>query len=192
MSNKYYHTKNSVVEYIQLSKDVNGQNLIERLKEFLPQKSTLLEIGSGPGSDWEILNTNYTITGSDNSQEFLNHLYTKYPKGKFLELDASTLNIDKKFDGIYSNKVLHHLNNDELSSSIKNQFKVLNNNGVICHSFWTGEGSEIFKGMFVNYHTKKTVKAFFENHFDILLLESYKEFDEDDSFFLVAKKKKLN
>jgi 2-polyprenyl-3-methyl-5-hydroxy-6-metoxy-1,4-benzoquinol methylase len=60
-------------------------------------------------------------------------------------MDASKLETELAFDGIYSNKVLHHLNNEELKNSVKRQSEILNPKGIICHSFWKGEGSEIFK-----------------------------------------------
>lgn len=189
MEREYYKTKESVEEYIRLAKDVNGRQLIEKLKQVLAPKSTLLEIGSGPGTDWKILNKSFQVMGSDNSIEFLNHLRAENPNGKFLELDAITLQTDKKFDGIYSNKVLHHLNDHELVNSIKRQYEVLNTQGVICHSFWKGEGSEIFKGLFVKYHTEKSLKEVFEKHFRILSIESYAEFEQGDSLLLLGIKK---
>ena len=67
------------------------------------------------------------------------------------------------------------------SNPIKRQVEVLNSNGVVCHSFWKGEGTEIFKGMFVNYHSEAELRSLFEPSFDILLLESYQEFEADDS-----------
>ena len=185
----YYKTKESVEEYIRLAKDVNGGELIKKLKNFLPLNSTLLEIGTGPGTDWNILNQDYNVTGSDNSTEFLNHLSSVNPKGNFFELDAITIKTNRKFDGIYSNKVLHHLKDNELKDSIKRQFDVLNSNGIICHSFWKGEGSEIFKGLFVNYHSKKALTDFFEDYFEVLLIESYAEFEEEDSLLFIGKKK---
>ncbi len=144
MEGDYYKTKESVSEYIKLAKDVNGKALIEKLKRILPLNSSLLEIGTGPGSDWNILNNSYKAIGSDNSPEFLNRLIGKNPKGEFLELDAATLITNRQFDGIYSNKVLHHLKTKELENSISRQHKILNPSGIICHSFWKGEGSEIF------------------------------------------------
>jgi len=188
MAGDYYKTRESVEEYIKLAKDVNGGELIEKLKSFLPPKATLLELGSGPGTDWNILKQDFEVVGSDNSREFLNHLIMNHPDGKFLELDAITLNTEQKFDGIYSNKVLHHLTDDELNASIQNQYHVLNADGIICHSFWKGEGSEVFKGLYVNYHSEKTLSAFFKKHFKILLMELYNEFDEADSLLLIGKK----
>jgi len=191
MTKKYYKTKESVEEYIRLAKDVNGGELIEKLKEFLPSESTLLEIGTGPGTDWSILKGDYEVVGSDNSPEFLKHLNAKYPNGAFLELDAITLHTNQKFDGIYSNKVMHHLKDNELVDAIKRQCDVLQPDGIICHSFWRGEGSEVFKGLFVNYHTEQSLKDYFEEQFEILKIEFYAEFEEADSLLLIAKKREV-
>lgn len=189
MTGDYYKTKESVEEYIRLAKDVNGGELIEKLRSFLPSNSSLLEIGTGPGTDWNILKDDYKVVGSDNSPEFLSHLNVANPKGSFIELDAITIKTGKKFDGVYSNKVMHHLKDNELNDSIKRQCDVLNTNGIICHSFWKGEDSETFKGLFVNYHTKHSLKGFFESNFEILLIEEYGEFEDGDSILLIGRKK---
>lgn len=188
MNGEYYKTKESVEEYIEMAKGVNGAGLIEKLKEVLPLNSKLLEIGSGPGSDWEILNESYAVTGSDNSSEFLNHLIAKYPNGEFLSLDAITINTSKSFDGIYSNKVLHHLKDNELTDSIKRQSEILNINGIVCHSFWKGKGFEIFKGLYVNYHDEEKLKDFFKGYFEILSIIIYQEFEDGESILLIGKK----
>lgn len=189
MSEGYYKTSDTVQEYIRLAKGVSGIEIIEKLKQFLPSNSTLLEIGSGPGTDFEILNKTYKIIGSDNSSEFIKHLINKYPKEEFLELDATSIEVNKKFNGIYSNKVMHHLNDSEIAKSVKKQHDVLNANGIICHTFWKGEGSEVFKGLFVKYHTIDSLKNIFQNYFEIICIENYNEFDEDDSLMLIGKKK---
>ena len=189
MEGEYYKTKESVEEYIRLAKDVSGKQLVEKLIRVLPPNSTILEIGSGPGTDWKILNESYNVTGSDNSTEFVNHLIDKNPNGAFLKLDAASLKTDQTFDGIYSNKVIHHLTDNELAKSVKRQAELLNSEGIICHSFWKGEGSEIFKGLFVNYHHEASLKEIFKDHFEILSIDNYKEFEENDSLLLIGKKK---
>ncbi len=188
MNKDYYHTKESVEEYINLAKDVSGINLIKKLQPFLSNGSEVLEIGSGPGTDWKILSEYYNVTGSDISREFLVHLKKNNPSGRFFELDAVTLNTKEKFDCIYSNKVLHHLKDKELTESINNQYEILNPGGIICHSFWRGEGTEVFKGMFVNYYTVESLRKIFESKFDIFLLEEYKEFEDRDSILLIGGK----
>jgi cyclopropane fatty-acyl-phospholipid synthase-like methyltransferase len=189
MKDEYYKTKESVEEYIELAKGSNGAELIEKLMQVLPAHSSLLEIGSGPGSDWEILSQTYHVVGSDNSKVFLGHLNTKFPKGEFICLDAVTLNTNKTFDGIYSNKVLHHLTDNELLGSFKRQCEILNTNGVVCHSFWKGDGSEVFNGLYVNYHNEKGLEGFFANYFDILSMTVYKEFEDGDSILVLGRKK---
>jgi cyclopropane fatty-acyl-phospholipid synthase-like methyltransferase len=189
MSGEYYNTKESVKEYIKAAKDFNGSQLIEKLSLFLPEESSLLEIGSGPGTDWRILNKLYKVTGSDFSREFLDHLETGNPNGEFIELDAVTLFTDKKFDGIYSNKVLHHLKDSEIAKSVKRQYDILNSRGIVCHSFWKGTGNEHFKGLFVNYHMESDLEKLFHEFFQILLLETYTEFEDGDSILLIAKRK---
>jgi len=189
MEGEYYKTRESVEEYINLAKDVNGKQLIEKFEKVLPLNATLLEIGSGPGTDWKILNQSYSVIGSDNSAEFLNHLSMENPNGEFVNLDAITLKTDIKFDGIYSNKVMHHLKDGELVDSVIRQSEILNANGIICHSFWKGKDSEIFKGLFVNYHDEVSLKAIFKEYFEILSIESYKEFENEDSLLIIARKK---
>lgn len=185
----YYNTKKSVAEYIKMAQGYDGKQAIAKLREFLPTDSSILEIGSGPGTDWEILSENYRVTGSDNSAEFLKHLHATYPDGKFLALEASTLNTEIRFDGIYSNKVLHHLEDEALEDSIIRQAEILNPGGIVCHTFWKGEDSEIYNDLFVNYHSYTGIRALFENHFEAMLIQHYKEFEKNDSILFIGKKK---
>jgi len=189
MKNDYYNDKESVDQYIEMAKDVNGGALIDKLKTFLPAGSSVLELGSGPGTDWKILCKDYIVTGSDNSYEFLKRLISNYPKGNFLQLDAVSLDTELKFHAIYSNKVLHHLTDEELQKSIQKQAQILNPQGIVCHSFWKGEGTEIFNGLFVNYHSEDNLQQLLNDLFDVLIFESYAEFEKGDSILLIAKKK---
>lgn len=189
MHEDYYHNEESVSEYIKLAKDVSGKELIDQLIQVLPENSKLLELGSGPGTDWKILSKTYEVIGSDMSLPFLEHLKSKNPNSIFLHLDAVTLETEMTFDGIYSNKVLHHLSDSELSNSIKRQSEILHPKGVICHSFWKGKGSETFKGMFVNYHEAEDLKTVFIEFFDIISINTYQEFEPEDSLLLIARRK---
>ena len=188
MSESYYKSEQTVEEYIRLAEGYNGGKLIDRLAGYLPLGSLLLEIGSGPGTDWRLLGSNYKVIGSDYSPEFIKRLKANNPNAQFLNLDAVTLDTDKKFDGIYSNKVLHHLKDDEIEASIKRQYEILSPAGIICHSFWKGEESEVYNGLFVNYHTEASIKRLFSEYFEILLIERYKEFEEGESLLFIGKK----
>lgn len=186
MKSDYYKNEETVNEYIKLAKNVDSQQLIKKLIPFLSKDVKILELGSGPGTDWNILSHHFNVVGSDYSPIFINKLKKKFPQGEFLEIDAIEMNTNQTFDGIYSNKVLHHLSNQELIESINNQLKVPKPNGVICHSFWKGDGEETFKGMYVNYHQMKDLKNLFSPSYKILLLEEYEEFEPKDSIILIA------
>jgi len=187
--NKYYHTEEAVEEYIKMARGHDGRKIITKMKDFLPTGSHVLEIGSGPGTDWKLLSEYFQVIGSDQSKVFLNHLKTSNPEGEFHELDAASLQIERKFDGIYSNKVLHHLEDHALEESVKRQYEILLPGGVVCHTFWHGQDSEVFNEMFVNYHTDEGISLLFGAYFDPLLIKFYKEFDPRDSFLYIGKKK---
>lgn len=185
----YYHTKESVDQYIAAAEGFNGSELINELKKHLPAGKSVLEIGSGPGADFEILMGDYAVVGSDFSNEFISRLNIRFPSQQFLNLDATTLKTNLKFDAIYSNKVLQHLSNEQLEKSIEAQIRCLNTDGIICHSFWKGKGNESFEGSLVNYQTKESLLSFFREKFTILYLEEYKEFEAHDSLLLIAQLK---
>lgn len=189
MAKGYYHTPESVEEYVRLSEPYDGHELINQLRKFLDEGSAVLELGSGPGKDFNLLNKRFETMGSDISLEFIKYLNENFPEGKFLTLDAVTISTDRKFDAIYSNKVLHHLSNEDLNKSIERQAEILNPGGWVCHSFWKGEGHEMFNELFVNYHLEKDIEKFFGSQFETKLLESYREFEDDDSLIFIGQKK---
>jgi hypothetical protein len=84
---------------------------------------------------------------------------------------------------------LHHLSDEALQTSIERQYDRLNDGGTICHSFWKGEGDEVFKGLYVNYHTDQELRGFFTALFEVLVMAPYPEFEEEDSLLVIARKK---
>lgn len=185
----YYHTKESVEEYIRSARGHDGRQVIAKLREYLPEDSLLLEIGSGPGTDWKLLQQHYRVVGSDQSKEFLKHLRTSIPEGEFLALDAASLDTGRLFQGIYSNKVLHHLEDQALATSIKRQCEILHPGGIVCHTFWYGQDTETYNDLFINYHNEEGICKLFGKYFDPLRIKFYKEFDPGDSFLYIGKKK---
>ena len=87
---EFYKTKESVEQYVKSAEGFDGKVLIDKFTKHLTSKATVLEIGSGPGKDLEILSKNpdYKVIGSDNSEEFISYLQNKYSIGNFLKLEA--------------------------------------------------------------------------------------------------------
>ena len=67
----FYDTQEGVEEYLKRSAGWDGKQLIKILLMHLPESSSLLELGMGPGIDLDILRKAYKATGSDTSQIFL-------------------------------------------------------------------------------------------------------------------------
>jgi len=61
-----------VEQYLSMSEGYDGVELIKILQKYLPKNSTVLEIGMESRKYMDILKKIVTVTGSDNSQIFLN------------------------------------------------------------------------------------------------------------------------
>jgi len=184
----YFDTKKGVKEYTKRSEKWGGVKLIKILKKHLPKNSTLLEIGIGPGRDFNILKKFYTATGSDNSKVFLENYKKQNKKADLLKLDAVTLRTPKRFDGIFTNKVLHHLTKRDLKKSIKRQREILNPGGIAFHSFWKGNKIEHMVGLRFVYYEIAQLKKIIGNNFDVLEIKVFTEMKKNDSIYVVLKK----
>ena len=183
----YYDDEKNARDYIEMAEGYDGRELIEVLKGYLPDGASLLELGMGPGVDLELLSKSYQVTGSDNAQTFLDIYRQKDPKAGLLLLDAVSIETDFKFDGIYSNKVLHHLSADELKNSFLRQRDILNPEGILLHSFWYGDREEFMQGLRFRYYTEDLLLAMVEPHFEVLEITRYCEMEAEDSLYLVLK-----
>ncbi|WP_316507216.1 class I SAM-dependent methyltransferase [Nitrosopumilus sp.] len=135
-----------------------------------------------------MLGKNFTVTGSDNSQVFLDRYKRQNPKADLLKLDAVTLSTDRTFDCIYSNKVLHHLTRKELRKSFQRQTEILNPNGIVFHSFWKGNKDENYDGLLFTKYQIDGLKERIGDNFDILAINPYTEIEKDDSIYVMLSK----
>jgi cyclopropane fatty-acyl-phospholipid synthase-like methyltransferase len=181
----YYNDRKNADEYISMAEGYDGQQLIEILTKYLPRGSTLLELGMGPGKDLKLLSQYYQVTGSDYAQTFLDIYREVDDTADLLLLDVTTLKTDRKFDGIYSNKVLHHLSEEQLKTSLIRQKHILNPGSVLLHSFWYGEHEEFFHGLRFRYYIEDVLLQLVEPHYKVLEMVRYKEMEDDDSLYLV-------
>jgi len=186
----YYNSRKNVLNYIGMAARFNGEKLIDAMDEYLFEGAKVLELGMGPGKDMEILQQKYQVTGSDLSPIFLELFQEKFPDADLLKLDAANIQTDRKFNAVYSNKVLHHLSKKELSDSLKRQYHILDDEGIIAHSFWEGDREEVLSGMRFVYYKPETLESIFSEHFTLMKRIIYGEEFEKDSIFIIAKKPK--
>jgi trans-aconitate methyltransferase len=184
----FYHTEEGVSQYIDMAAGYDGRHLIAIFETFLADGARILELGSGPGVDFEILSRRFAVTGSDFSDVFLERLESKYPDADLVNIDATTIETDRQFDAIYSNKVLHHLDSEELARSVHRQSEVLLPDGIIAHSFWYGDRVEEHAGMKFHYRNEEFLASVFSKEFEILRQERYTEFEDNDSLLLIGRR----
>ncbi|MEQ8676515.1 MAG: class I SAM-dependent methyltransferase [Aggregatilineales bacterium] len=184
----YYNIQKNVEQYIQMAEGYDGKLLIDVLGKHLPEGSTVLELGMGPGKDLMLLGEKFNVTGSDVSPLFLERFKASNPDADLLQLDAVTMKTDRKFDCIYSNKVLYHLTQEQLIQSLKQQLQALKPNGLAHHSFWYGEGSEEMHGLQFTYYTEEKLQEIIGESYDIVEMQRYTEMDEDDSIYILLRK----
>jgi trans-aconitate methyltransferase len=185
----HYDSEEQVSQYVKAAQGYDGRALIEALKEHLQKEAVVLELGMGPGKDLEILQENFQVVGSDYSQAFLDRYRRINPNAKLLQLDAVKIDTPQHFDAIYSNKVMHLLSQEELSTSLQRQFEVLNPEGILLHSFWYGDGIEQYGDMRVTLYTEATLSALVGEQFEVIALERYREMEDDDSLYVILKKR---
>lgn len=112
-----------------------------------------------------------------------------------LQLDAVTLalppSFGSQFDCIYSNKALISLDTAQLAASFRRQAEVLRaadgGAGLVLHSFWLGEGSEVYDGMPVHYRSEKELRGMLADEWDIVAAAAYAEMDFEDSLYVLAR-----
>lgn len=186
MSSEFYLSEEGVKHYFQLSSDSDSTPLINALKPFIKSSSILLELGSGPGREVFSLLGLKEVIYSDYSPIFLRKLKEKHPDCQVLFINAKQFSLADKVDVIYSNKVLHHFTNEELTQSILSQKNCLSKDGILCHSFWHGEKNTEHHGLLFNHHTINEIRVFFKD-WEILSLVQYEEFVPGDSIQIIAK-----
>lgn len=186
---KTYETKKGVDEYIKMCKGYDYSFLKNIIEDYINPGVSMLEIGMGPGNDFSWLNELYEITGSDYSDEFLKRAILRFPENEFVKLDAISILTNRLYDSIFSNKVYQHFTIEELNISLKRQSQILNSKGIIAHSFWIGGFIYKHDDMTFYYHDIKNLKKMICEEFEILYSIIYKEFEDDDSILIIAKKK---
>jgi SAM-dependent methyltransferase len=185
----YFDTEEGVDEYVEMAEGYDGRALVEVLKRHLCRDAAVLELGMGPGKDLDILGESFQVTGSDSSVVFLDRYRQKNPGADLVLLDAVTMDIDRQFDGIYSNKVLHHLTREDLATSLRRQAEALKDGGVLLHSLWYGDKEEVFSGLRFVYYTEESFARAVGKEYEVVEAERYAEMEENDSVYFVLKKR---
>lgn len=120
------------------------------------------------------------------TQFFLDRYRDVYPDSDLIQLDAVTLATERIFNCVYSNKVLHHLTDEQLKKSLRRQQQILSDEGLVMHSFWRGTGVDEHHGLRFVYQTEDSIRAIVGDVFKVLDTVVYKEMEDGDSLYVIA------
>jgi len=76
----------------------NSVRVLAAVEKFLPQASSLLELGCGTGSVLAGLTTLGSLTGLDRSPQMLEIARSKLPTAQYVEGDMASFSLDRRFD----------------------------------------------------------------------------------------------
>lgn len=185
----FYHQRKNVDLYKEMAQNYDPSGIVRRIREFLPDHSTLLELGMGPGGDLLALSKYYEVTGSDISPLFLDDFRRAHSEIEVLEMDAANFSLDRRFDCIFSNKVLYHLSVPDVQKSLRLQVKHLNDGGIIVMTLWYGDHrEEFYEGLRFVYYTEQEIPELIPHGLKIETIERYTEMEQNDSLLVVLKR----
>lgn len=129
------------------------------------------------------------MTGSDYSPAFTDILKLRFPESLILSLDAVSIETDKQFDGIYSNKVLHHLTDVELESSFQRQAELIISGGFVYHLIWQYvEDPGVDETLIFKARNADEFIKLMGDSFELVSVEEFGEFKSEDSLAILARK----
>lgn len=183
----FFDDSENVKKYIKMATGYDGRELIAVLERYVQEGASVLELGMGPGVDLDLLTQNFRVTGSDFSRVFLDMYQAAHLRADLLMLDAVTIETERRFDVIYSNKVLMHLSKAELRASFARQREVVNPGGFVLHSFWYGDSETEYDGLRFIYYTETELLRHAGPGFEVVEMARYTEMEPDDSFYVLLR-----
>jgi len=143
---EYYNNEstNLILRY----DNANMVLLHKLLLKYIPEQSSVLDIGFGSGRDLSFLKDNdYEIWGIDPSNKFLKHIQQKFPTIKehfFLEsipFIKTSLNLKKQFNAVIAIAMWMHLKHNQYEDVVESIVSVLKDTSTVIISY--SEGSRI-------------------------------------------------
>ncbi len=109
-----------------------GKSVVELLT--VENGGSVLDLGCGTGALIpELIKKGYTVTGVDASDNMLETARKNNPNVEFIKKDASKLDFDNQFDGVFSNAVFHWI--DDQNGLLKGINRALTPEGQLVCEF---------------------------------------------------------
>ena len=106
---------------------------LDRFIAYLPAGGEVLDVGCGAGVPIAhyVLTQGFSVTGVDSSPTMIAISGSRFPEGRWLEMDMRSLSLSRTFDGIIGWDSFFHLNPDEQRSTLDLFCRHLNRDGAL-------------------------------------------------------------
>jgi trans-aconitate methyltransferase len=110
---------------------------------------SVLDLGCGTGQlTHRIESSANRVVGTDSALDMITQAKENFPELSFVRSDARTLPFDHSFDAVFSNAVLHWINDDDQDEVIGQVKQVLNSEGRFVAEFGgSGNVSRVIEGV---------------------------------------------
>ena len=178
-----YYNEN-ITKLVDKYDSADMSQLHQLLLKYIPDNSTILDIGFGSGRDLDFLQScGYDIWGIDPSVKFVENIKKRFPniQKQFIEtgipFDKSSIGLNREFDVVVSIAMWMHLEHTQYADALESIVSVTKDNSTIVISY--SEGNRIDDGRyFVEVNLKYLVELFNKNDFS--LVETIKNGDSLD------------
>ncbi|MDQ7949307.1 MAG: class I SAM-dependent methyltransferase [Pedobacter sp.] len=140
MSNFNLYSKYYDLLYRDKDYESESAYVVKTLKTYLPNLSSLLELGCGSGSHAKYFaDQGLMVTGIERSEEMVEQAIAKEIKNfEIVTADISAFSLNKKFDAIISlfHVISYLTSNDQLIATFKNAYDHLEENGLFLFDIW--------------------------------------------------------
>lgn len=127
-------------QYIERTSDARSQ-LADNLISLVPEGSSVLELGSGPGHDAAVLEeAGLVVTRTDGAESFVKLFHERGLEAQVLDITAD--NFGGPFDAVFANAVLLHVARSRLHDVLMVTRRATRVGGVLVTSFKKGDGDE--------------------------------------------------
>lgn len=162
---KYYDEK--ALEYVVNTNNVDFSDLYKRLDKYIAPAKNALDISCGSGRDaLYFANKGIKVIAIDFSRNIINEAkrINNHTNIEYMVADITSYKTNQKYDLIWANASLLHLEKDNLIEVFKSIKKMLSIKGCFYVCFKQGNNSGIDNlGRYFAYYDEQTLRKIFES-----------------------------